>query len=484
MEKVKQTVVQNKVEKDATFNILRMSNIPEQSAINELIDNALDAKATIIDINYSNKDISIKDNGFGMSAEILAEAFDVGNHINKMAVFGRYGYGLAVCSLRYAGEVEVITNDGNFISTRKFLTKDYAKPSIMDSIPSEGPTGTEVKLLGHLFKRKHSIIKQIGFYYGDLIEKGKLKVNVNGEPLESAVSKATVLQGDQQTASISWEGKRAIITAGLLAEGLPMQYYSQFAGANFIYYGKVIESGVKDLFAFREHSVSEVAFFVEIIDDKSKWLLSSNKDEVREKDELFSSEILQPMVDKWLDRGNQKRTIIQMVELAGFVTGILQDIFGNRKRATHTKDPEGVGAEPKDKHLRVDTDKPEKDRPKGKAKSYEFNIDWATVGELMRYSFTKKDKYLTIHINYKCEGFDTLVNNREAAKVYLMSIVTSFLTTDNAIDQDAIERRFGSNNFSVIFDKVNQSSSGVDLGQFVKEDASQLSREDRYSLVN
>ncbi len=479
------TVMQPMVLKDATFEILKNTNVPEQSAINELVDNALDANATVIEIDYDANDMSVKDNGFGMSTETLAKAFDVGNHLNKEATFGRYGYGLALCSLRYTDSVKVSTDNGEVKSMCHILTKKYGESAIIDSEPSD-VAGTTIELIGHSFKRRNAITKNLAFYYGDLIENGKLTIKVNGTKLESTMSKDVVLQEDRQTATINWEGKRAIVTAGLLAEGLPISTYAQFSGATFTYNGKVIESGIKDLFAFNNKTVSEVAFFVEIIDVEKAWRLSSNKDDVLEKEEFFSSEVMEPMVDKWLDRSDQKRTIVKMVELQGFVMDLLNDVLGNRnrKRRTHTKDKDSVGAEPKQQHLRVDRDRPERDIKDGNSgEGSGFKFLYTTVGALIGYEFSRKNKGLRIVVNYCHPNYHMLQENKEAAKVYVMGVLANFLVEEDSIDKDAIEERFKGSSFGVIFDNLNQASVGISLGDYIKEDAGNLSFDDRAARV-
>lgn len=464
MEVIKRSTT-NRVERDSVFEILRRVNIPEQAAINELIDNSLDAKATQINITYDSRDIVITDNGFGMSGEVLSRAFDVGNHINKEATFGRYGYGLAQCTLRFADTVKVETSDGKEVSTRTVDVESYNKTSTVTTREQAQEQGTRLELRNHSFARYNKIIKDLAFYYGDLIQTGKLELTVNGEKVESKINRSAILQVDAQSVSIRWKGKKAEVTAGLLVDDLEAHLYKKYTGVTFIYNGKIIEYGITDLDAFAGLSVGEVAYFVELTDGAEKWLLSANKDLVMEKNEFFSDTSIRELISYWSKRGETKRKIIKMVELGTFITSLFRDLMGTRKRRspeeeTGTKEPRGTG------RTRTDTEKQDPTRRNNSGTGFE----WIPVinGDLMFLRYANKGIHM--EVNTEHQNIELLYNNGEATKSHAMAILADFLATDHRVNKDALDEQFNGVTFPFIFEGLTNTDVRVSIDGLVSHE--------------
>ncbi len=115
------------------------------SAIAELVDNALQAKATTVRIVISADDarsgsdlkIQVADNGDGMSRQVLVQAMRFGgsSRFNDRSGLGRFGMGLPNASLAQARRVEVYTwqSQTSIIST--YLDIDEIAKGEIDQIP-------------------------------------------------------------------------------------------------------------------------------------------------------------------------------------------------------------------------------------------------------------------------------------------------------------------------------------------------------------
>ncbi|PHA55264.1 hypothetical protein COF07_19205 [Bacillus wiedmannii] len=85
------------------------------SAINDIIDNALDAEADKIIVKIESIDglivISIIDNGYGMDFDVLDQSLRLGSAVERdiATELGKFGMGLSTASISIARRLEVIT---------------------------------------------------------------------------------------------------------------------------------------------------------------------------------------------------------------------------------------------------------------------------------------------------------------------------------------------------------------------------------------
>lgn len=116
------------------------------SALAELVDNAIEARATKIQIQIEkihgadgviSHDIFIVDNGKGMTAEELSLALQFGgsSRFNSRAHLGRYGMGLPNSSLSQCRRVEVITWRKKEELLTNYLDVDEVVEQKLDRLP-------------------------------------------------------------------------------------------------------------------------------------------------------------------------------------------------------------------------------------------------------------------------------------------------------------------------------------------------------------
>jgi hypothetical protein len=116
------------------------------SAISELVDNAIQAKACHIDISIkSNTDadksdltIAVADDGVGMGRSVLMEALRFGgsSRYNNRSGLGRFGMGLPNASLGQAARVAVYTQESGGRPLSTYLDVDEIANGEMTSIPA------------------------------------------------------------------------------------------------------------------------------------------------------------------------------------------------------------------------------------------------------------------------------------------------------------------------------------------------------------
>jgi hypothetical protein len=94
------------------INITRGNNWPIHSAIAELIDNSIDASASIIEITMTDDNITIKDNGKGFTYSEIMSAFKTISEPPKdgdLSTIGRYNTGMKTASVRIGDSLTILT---------------------------------------------------------------------------------------------------------------------------------------------------------------------------------------------------------------------------------------------------------------------------------------------------------------------------------------------------------------------------------------
>ena len=179
------------------------------AAIAELVDNAIEANASTIDVRIDHQDdsgekrITVTDDGIGMDRFTLQLALQFGGstRFNSRTGTGRYGMGLPNGSLSQARRVEVYSWQNPLRIWTMSLDVDEVAAGIMEELaepvshrPSEqdvptSPTGTVVvlKRCDRLdFKRIPWLVKRLhqdfGRWFRNALFDGK-KIHINGEPV-------------------------------------------------------------------------------------------------------------------------------------------------------------------------------------------------------------------------------------------------------------------------------------------------------------
>ncbi|MCK9439527.1 ATP-binding protein [Patescibacteria group bacterium] len=117
-------IKENKPNAAKFINSLRSAGYDNYDAILDIVDNSLDAKATKVYISIKptvdDFQLTIADNGIGMSEKVLDEAMRLGSDTerNEDNDLGKFGMGLVTAFLSIGRKLTVITNkDGDFYTS-------------------------------------------------------------------------------------------------------------------------------------------------------------------------------------------------------------------------------------------------------------------------------------------------------------------------------------------------------------------------------
>jgi DNA topoisomerase VI subunit B len=201
------------------IHALRSIGYNASTAIADLVDNSLDAKATNININFEYYDsdglISIIDNGMGMNEEMLQTAMNIGSKDPRAKrganELGRFGMGLKTASFSLGKRLSVLTKwEGTYYERCWDLdhVSDCNEWQLFTTIPEEvklrmnsieGENGTIVcidkldRFMGYGSNRK---IKEISFFnkvsrvnrhlefvFHSILENSQIKMTINGNEI-------------------------------------------------------------------------------------------------------------------------------------------------------------------------------------------------------------------------------------------------------------------------------------------------------------
>ena len=113
--------------------------------VRELVNNAFDADATLVEISMTGDSIEIRDNGSGMDREGLRQYFNIGSqqklYVPKSPIHGRdrigqFGIG-KFASLSACERFEVITKKDDFVARVIFDKKEWEKAEGLWQLPLE-----------------------------------------------------------------------------------------------------------------------------------------------------------------------------------------------------------------------------------------------------------------------------------------------------------------------------------------------------------
>jgi len=127
---------------------LRAIGYTGNTAIADLVDNCIDAKATRIDIEfkfeYLNGYIMISDNGTGMDEDTLQQAMNIGSKDARSkrsySELGRFGMGLKTASFSLGKRLSVLTRKNGLINERSWDLDYVAKCNewnLFSKVPNE-----------------------------------------------------------------------------------------------------------------------------------------------------------------------------------------------------------------------------------------------------------------------------------------------------------------------------------------------------------
>ena len=199
--------LQNPPNARRTLDALREMGYDSYASIMDLIDNSVDAHATLVDIEIteSQKDIIIliRDDGDGMDEDTLCEALRLGSDTQReQCDLGKFGMGLVTASIGLSQRIEVLTKEAH--GGLQFASLDLEEVAKSDDfVISVGPGspeflqealgghGTQVTLskTDRITNRNCTVFanilrKRVGQVFRKFL-KANVRININGTPVDA-----------------------------------------------------------------------------------------------------------------------------------------------------------------------------------------------------------------------------------------------------------------------------------------------------------
>lgn len=201
------------------IHALRSIGYNPSTAVADLVDNSLDAKASVININfeYNESDgmITITDNGTGMNDEMLQTAMNIGSKDPRAKrganELGRFGMGLKTASFSLGKRLSVLTKFEGIYHERCWDLDHVSECNewqLFTSIPEEvkqrmgtieGSSGTIVcidkldRFMGYggkrtlketsFFNKVFRINRHLEFVFHSILEKNDVQMFINGKEI-------------------------------------------------------------------------------------------------------------------------------------------------------------------------------------------------------------------------------------------------------------------------------------------------------------
>jgi len=380
------------VDVQGTISLYRHSTMSVLTAINEFVDNSLDAGAKEIRITETGGDLIIKDNGEGFSNFGDAVFLGKSPKVNKGQI-GRHGVGMKAACIKFSSATSVRSQGKEMIVPWDNIMDGMIEPQF-NVTKCDIIEGTEIIL--HDFDKLRSTQalqpQLLAKTYAMLIHYKAAEIKVNGEPLTMPpfpnYDKAldTVVQ---------WRGREARIIGGTYKTDDPNRrnwsgYYAYYNGR--LIKGGILECGRGDLIC------SNFAYHLYLKDGTKDWKLSTHKDDVRELEE-FIEYVFDTVTETDLEIAAKDAEIIELKEIEDAVNEALGN-KRNGKRDNSNSKKEGTVRPQETQRKRIHTNYhdaeggyvPDKVAPK-KSKGVQFafeKMDGCTLGSCERIKGSRR----------------------------------------------------------------------------------------------
>ena len=323
----------------SSLRAMAAANLSWKAALCELIDNSFDADATEVDIELSETQFRIADNGNGI--EELPKLFTQGERQpHATTKLGRYGVGAfdALIWMSYAGSVSVDSMHGGVrramqvnwrsVENNKWATPD---PYVIDSGSKQQGTTIVVprpdKHVPH-GQRLKTLIDDLGYLYSPALKPGdrqrqiKIRSHTRAEGVTIPRWELPKLAEfvDKQ---IVVNGKKARVYCGIVAEGEKNPRF----GLTYVNSFRVIlpasANGCQS--DVRSYNLTRVCGFVEL---KDGWELSKLKEAILDDAETLYASVFQAVLPI-LMKADEQGMRLQSAAFDGEVSNLLNSMLSN-----------------------------------------------------------------------------------------------------------------------------------------------------------
>jgi len=420
----------------------------------EVIDNSLDAGASVADVTVTGKYVQVKDDGCGVHS--MAAAFRLGKHQQHATTkSGRYGFGLKGAGLSFGGSARVTTLRDDSIATAVINWAEQARsgkwsiscthkrntPDMRTRYDLPEVSGTTVVFSGLDLEIRDfgRVLRDIGYQFTPGLRSGKrIEITLKGKPVPvSPMEFPPLLSRVEHTGSIN--GKAFSVVAGVVPDGTKNVYQ----GFNFAKAHRIVKrsnDGCGDI---------PVLQFFGYVELGEGWALTTYKEDVADSDFESLCDQLESLCAEPLRVASEKSQFVELCGIESDVTDALNGMFGikrekrnqaenhggtntptgrNGKRANATKTQEGNGSvngSPED-------EKKKSKQVRGIAMVFGDLKDGA-LGELAECSATSKKNVMVV-LNKEHPCVVASMKNKEALTVIAAVAVAEFAQTHDNKD--------------------------------------------------
>lgn len=332
----------------------RNSRFGWKRSLRELVDNSFDGNADCIEIRKSRRTLEIADDGCGSSD--LQAFFRLGTHVRKKSTkLGRYGVGLKEAAIWLWGRTTISTSDGKYIRSvnvcwdevRRSGKWHSGRPTIEEASKESCRDATLLAISGTVvlfrdiekpFKGFDDAIDDLGYTFHPALSSGKQIRVIEGKKrrrikpfqrpeLSHLIDRTMDLQIGKEL-----QPRNVRIVAGVVPEGGA----NPFGGFNICYEHRCIMNTSDPC---RDFSSARFFSWVYL---QEPWPLTKNKDDLGDKEELFS--LLYETCYDVLKAAHDARDSIELKELEEELTGLVKSYVrgqNGKKRTRRTGTEQG-----------------------------------------------------------------------------------------------------------------------------------------------
>lgn len=407
------------------------ANLPWWKALAELVDNSLDAGATRVVIDVSNRVLTVSDDGHG--CEDITAVFKLGDHkcrkSNKKSL-GRYGIGAKDAWLSCADAMEVVTCRGNVetsmrVNYTQWMQSNWHVPDPQSQI-ADKPSGTIIRCPLRPGKNAPTddAFKRLAFVFTPAISRGiQIVKSVKGKrtPLSPV---QMPLRNDVVQAEFEVDGKTVKIDIGILPEGVSIEYGPFW----LIYEHRIIEA---TSLGAGQYSVRRIAGTITIGEG---WALTKNKDDLSESQERLADAIFS-RIEHVLKKADQLAESIESsalrCELQNMLNAAVDKLNSEKERrgkgqTSGTVKPRETGR----RRLRAAVTQPGNGSvltPRTRStRKGAYVIDWCESDEADIGKFDKSGLRVSLNLNNNFIKFARAQGNRTALAACAASLIADY----------------------------------------------------------
>jgi hypothetical protein len=213
----------------------RLGQKPDYKALfGEAVDNSFDADASVVEIFFDNRQITISDDGRGVSPEGINALCTIGQHEELPGTrLGRYGVGVKIQAIA-AGDLLIVNSIARVggVPQRLDLKVDWEKtqhsgrwsPDVANMLPAAIDSATRTKITISKLRpihgrRLHDLDREMQSLFYPALATGR-RIVLNGQSV-SALPDPVLREVIETTLNFS-DGRAASVRAGIIERGDPI----------------------------------------------------------------------------------------------------------------------------------------------------------------------------------------------------------------------------------------------------------------------